>query len=594
MRSVRWTLRWNLDAVALALLAMVSFGISLKFAFDMPLLWGADERAHAGYTIDVMEGRLPTIHTPVLDDPARFPELSASLDGWKTVGRQIWVANHPPLYYLLTAPLMAVAEWLGVPAAGFLAMRVVNAAGTAASVVLVGLIARELVPGRRSVPLLAAAIAASASTLAMEGGYGYNDGLAAVAGSATLLYGIRLLRRGPRRGLLVAAALTGALAAGLKAPNLVAVAACTLMAGIAVLLYGPKRRWLAAAGTATLVGGVPALGFGWFYLRNLYLYGDLTAASALFTAFGRRSHYTVLETITSVDFQRHLFESFWIRPGYDPHLRPIPDALFAAAVIGLLLLLADWLRRRYAAPGTPSVPGPQAAADGPSAAGTPPSVTGQRCQPAGPVAAVPARRAAWCALLGHAVLLFLLLSQFRSGGGYLSQRYLLPVMPITATLLAVGVCRLAEVVPTRDRQRWQAMVSMLVSTGMLGLAFVAYRASMVSVERSAKVPGLEHSALEGPAPALALGVAALAALGFVILQARRVLELPDQDGGQPGSRTSGTDSDRAHHLVGGAPEDPIEGQGQLPDIRSAPTQVNSGSAENSTAIFTRCSAYLFA
>lgn len=572
----RWR-RWHPDTVSLALLSLVSFGISLKFAFDMPPLWGADERAHAGYAIELMRGNLPKVDTWVLDDPDRFPQLSAALEGWKTVGRQIWVANHPPLYYLIVAPLIALAEWLGVPGAGLLAMRVVNSAATAGCVVLAGLLAKELVPGRRAVMLLAAALAGAASTLSMEGGYGYNDGLAALASTATLLMGVRLLRRGPSRRLLIGAAVAATLAAGLKAPNLIAIAACTVMAAVAAWLHADRDRWWRAIGSAAVVGGVPALGFGWFYLRNLALYGDLTGANVLLGAFQRRTHEGVFELITSPSFYRGLFESFWVRPGYDPHLRVIPDALFAAAALGVLLLAATWLRHRLF--GGAGLPDRSAAARG--------------------------LRVAWVAVLTHAVLVLALLIQFRSSGGYISQRYLLPIAPVMVTVLAVGVLRLAAAVPNPDRERWDAMVMLLTSTGMLLLAFVAYRATMVSIERSKKVPGLELPALGSPAPAFALGVAALAAVGFLLVQALRVVG--DSGAGHPDAgradipdtgQADTPDTGRAPRRVDEVPEEAQKSDNaqlsDMSDMSSAPAQLNSGSTDTSTAIFTSCSAYLLA
>src|SRR5690606_23617286 len=119
---------------------------------------------------------------------------------------------------------VAVADWLGVPTAGLFAMRVINALGVALTVVVVWWIARELVPGRRTVPLLAAALMASAVTFSRDGAYAYNDGVAGLASALCLLVGIRMLRHGLRRDLLVCATLATALAAGTKAPALVAVA----------------------------------------------------------------------------------------------------------------------------------------------------------------------------------------------------------------------------------------------------------------------------------------------------------------------------------------------------------------------------------
>lgn len=542
----------------MALLSLVSFGISLRFAFAMPPLSGWDETAHAGYAIELARGNLPRIDTWVLDDHRRFPQLSDAIAGWNPRGRQVWVANHPPLYYLLAAPFMALADRLQVPGAGLLAMRVLNAAGTAGCVVVVGLIARELVT-RRAVTLLAAVLAASATTLAMQGGYGYNDGIAALVGGLVLLAGVRMLRRGPTLRRLTVVALLAAAAAGLKAPNLLAVAVCVVMAGASVLVHRPGRGGVVRAlGASGFVAVVPTLAFGWFYLRNLRLYGDLTGAEVLLTGFQRRVRGSILETAFDLGFHRRWFEEIWIRPTYDPNLRVIPHALLAAALVGLVLLCLDRLRTR--------------GQDLPDLEGEPRRSAARR-----------GLLVAWWLLGLHAVALLTLLVQFHSSGGYVHRRYLLPLLPLLATVLAVGLLRLAtalsplvpqpasasrldpsvtspssirpsEVCP--DQQRWHAMVMVLVSTGMLLLPFVADGSSAVPVERSPKVPGLGYPTLGWPAPMLAYGMAAAAALWFVVREAQRVLVVASVPGQLVASGPDGRPGNtRTRRPTGDAPFD---------------------------------------
>jgi hypothetical protein len=507
--------------VALTLLSLVSFGISLRFAFAMPPLSGWDETAHAGYVIELMRGNLPRIDTWVLDDHRRFPQLSDAIAGWNPRGRQVWAANHPPLYYLLLMPFMALADSLGMPGAGLLAMRVVNAAGTAGCVAVVGLVARELV-GRRPVTLLAAVLAASAGTLAMQGGYGYNDGVAALAGGVTLLLGITLLRRGPTLRRLTVLAIVAAVAAGTKAPNLVAVAAGVVMAGGAVLVHRPGRHTVARAFAASgFVAGVPALAFGWFYLRNLRLYGDLTGADLLLTGFQRRSRGGALQTALSPGFHRRWYEEIWIRPTYDSDLRVIPHLLLALAVLGLVLVGWDWWRRR-------------SSGQSPDSADAGETWVQRR-----------GLTVAWSVLVTHFAVVLILLIQFHSAGGYVHRRYLLPVLPLVATVLAVGLLRSAAVLGHQERDRWQELVVMLLATGMLLLPFAADGSGAVLVERVPKVLGLGYPTLGWPAPMLARGMAALAAVCFVIVEARRLLWTPD------GSRSP--DSVTARRRKGDAP-----------------------------------------
>jgi hypothetical protein len=183
-------------------------------------------------------------------------------------------------------------------------------------------------------------------------------------------------------------------------------------------------------------------------------------------------------------------------------------------------------------------------------------------------------------LLGlHAVALLALLVQFHSTGGYVHRRYLLPLLPLLATVLAVGLLRsataLSPLVPQSasalwsdpsvlppssqplevrpDQHRWHALVMVVVSTGMLLLPFVADGASAVPVERSPKVPGLGHPTLGWPAPMLAYGMAAAAAFWFVVREAQRVLVVASTPAvasvpGQPGST-------KARRPTGDAPFD---------------------------------------
>ena len=511
------------DTAIVWLLALIPFGISLMLAALMPPFWGVDERAHAGYVIELANGNLPRIDTEIPDDPSRFPDLSTAIAGWEGIGRQIWVANHPPVYYLLSLPFVAVADWLGVPTAGLFAMRVINALGVALTVVVVWWIARELVPGRRTVPLLAAALMASAVTFSRDGAYAYNDGVAGLASALCLLVGIRMLRHGLRRDLLVCATLATTLAAGTKAPALVAVAACTLMAALAAFVHPavtqpgstgtgtsdpattattgpgtldpvstgegsrPARRWWRAAGAAAVVGGVPALGFGWFYLRNLYLYGDLTAAGVLLEAFQRAPRGDLLGFLLDLRLHRRVFEAMWAHWGYSPQLLPFFDVMVVAALVGWLLLAGAWFSRwRRVSPRRDLKPRQV--------------VLG------------------WLVMVGHAVLTMVLLLNFYSAGGNISIRYLLPLTPLVMTALALGLVRLAELVPARIPARRDAVTVLAITIAMFVLGVVALRPFIQAVPEARLIPGLQDPLLDWPAPAAGAVLAIAAAAGVVALQ----------------------------------------------------------------------------
>ncbi|MBO0842919.1 MAG: hypothetical protein J2O46_07015, partial [Nocardioides sp.] len=187
--------------------------MGLQVATATQQLHQADERAHASYATVLAHGTLPSIDTPMPDEPDRYPRLASMLEGRDSAHREIWVANHPPLYYLLSVPLVWAGDALGQPNVTYVGMRVLNVAGFAATVVLAALVAGELVPRRRAVPVLTAGLALSAGAIPYRAGAIYNDGVATAAASLVLLVALRTVRDGPTRGRLAALALAGAAAA---------------------------------------------------------------------------------------------------------------------------------------------------------------------------------------------------------------------------------------------------------------------------------------------------------------------------------------------------------------------------------------------
>ena len=149
-----------------------------------------DELYHVGYAAWLLEGRLPTLTSPLPRERVPMPPG----DG---LPRRVYVANHPPLFHALAAVPIGLGERLGAPRAGFLAARLLSAALAGAGVALVGWLALLVVPGRPRVAL------ARAPGLVLVGFAG------AAAAAGVLLHG----RRSGARRLLAAAA--GGVVAGL-------------------------------------------------------------------------------------------------------------------------------------------------------------------------------------------------------------------------------------------------------------------------------------------------------------------------------------------------------------------------------------------
>jgi hypothetical protein len=442
-------------------------GAHVAISFKIPS-WGNDEAPHLGYVATLAHGHLPTIDSPIVDDPARFPPDSGFLLGWDDAHRDIWTANHPPLYHLLLVPLW----WLlGDDLAHVvIAMRLVNTLGYGAWVLLVALVARELVPRRPAVVALATVVAVSPS-LVLRSGFLMNDGWGCSAALLMMLMTIRMLRGGDAvTGRRVAvAALAGALAAGTRAPGVLVVAVCCLT--LLVCLRRDRRGLLAAVA----IGGVPALASGWFYLRNLRLYGDLTGQGALLDKFDR----VPLGGWTDVVHVPGLWEPIaaaWI-----------PVAVLATVAPYVVVRRVVRRARNHA------------------------SWRDWRPDPA------------WTMLVAHAVLtLGNLVGFVRTGGGF-HDRYLMTLMPLLATATALAMLRIrrpalravGEVVTRDGGREWRVAAAWSAALVVwLGVAF-AYEVWFYIVAKQDTNP------VEGPVPVLLLAGAVLAGVLVPVAMAHR-------------------------------------------------------------------------
>ncbi|HKQ01675.1 MAG TPA: hypothetical protein VJ735_15225, partial [Actinomycetes bacterium] len=138
-----------------------------------------DELYHVGYAATLLDGRLPTLTAPLPAD--RVPLMPD--DGRP---RRVYVANHPPLFYAISALPLGLGERFGTPRAGFLAARLLSAALAAGGLVMVAWLALVLVPDRPRVAVGAAWLAALLPSLPHVSAFAYNDGLGFLAASAAL------------------------------------------------------------------------------------------------------------------------------------------------------------------------------------------------------------------------------------------------------------------------------------------------------------------------------------------------------------------------------------------------------------------------
>jgi hypothetical protein len=408
------------------IVAFVGFG--LIHALQQPPFFAPDETAHVGYAQEIASGRLPEI--------TRFPEVPAEARQWQaergtartSAHLGVWVANHPPLFYVAVAPLVWTSRLFDAADGGLMILRVANVAFAAAGVGLTYLLALEITRRNRRLALGAAALVALVPQGHAVFSQGLNDGLGFAAGTAVLWAGVRCLRRSgelERRDLALLAA-TAAVAFGARTSTM-------LLAGAVVGVVALHRATLPAvdvaerarrAGRILLALAPGALLFGWFYLRNLALYGDIGASQYLLTLFRREERGSVLDMLN----RRFL----WLRV-YE-------------------WLLSPTTRQRLAPPG--SLVLTAASAIGVGAA----LVTGRLARRAAPSDTRTARiELRWTLTLCLVALgvVAVTIAQHVSGGGTAHARYAMPALGAAAVLVIVGADRLWV--------RWGPMVVLAVA-----------------------------------------------------------------------------------------------------------------------------------
>lgn len=419
------------STICVLLLGVLGFAMSAQVAIAMPALFKADERAHAAYAVALSQGTLPTIDTDIPDDPARYPQLAESLFGADEAHRDIWVANHPPLFYVMSLPLVWLGDAVGSPGLTLLGMRLLNALGFALTTIMVGLLARELVPRRPVVPVIASAMCIGCGAMTFVGGGIYNDGWSSAAAFMTLYLGFRMIRQSVTRERLIAAAAVGVAAAGFRSTGLVAVlflGACVL---VAMWLREPSLRtflrstFWRAVGVAACIGMAPVVVFGWFYVRNIQIYGDPTASSSLFEKFGREPNGTTLFQLVNPEFYGHLLGSLWTDGNIANHWSQAAAIVLTLTLVGLVLDAA--------------------------AKANPRSTGVLRRIRLAPQSTMQHRQdvAIWALLGGYCLLILVNVAGFIAGGGWIHARYAVPFLPFLAAGAGIAALRLGRLLPLR-------------------------------------------------------------------------------------------------------------------------------------------------
>lgn len=245
---------------------LVGMAGALTHAFSSPLFSSADELGHFDYAYQLAQGTFPVFEDgPVVDAPFG-----------KSMPVQ-WTNQHPPLFYVLLAPVVGpLADAGRLFVAGY-AARFVNVVLVGALCAAVIRAAREVFPARREIAVIAGLVTASSAWVFGTGGAIYNDILAALLSTVVIGLTVGILREGLTRTSAALLVVTGAACSLTRLHLVVIVIVCVgflLLHGLtAPSERGHRAKWF---GVSALVGLAMAAASGWFYLKNLRLTGSVT------------------------------------------------------------------------------------------------------------------------------------------------------------------------------------------------------------------------------------------------------------------------------------------------------------------------------
>jgi hypothetical protein len=408
--------------VGLVAIIVAFVGIGALHALQQPPFWPTDETAHVGYAHEVASFRLPEIRT--------VPEVPVAARQWQAERsmandlryRGVWVANHPPLHYVAVAPLVWISDATDATDGGLVLMRLANVAFAAVGVAFTFLLASELTRRNHRLALLAAALAALVPQGHAVFSQALNDGLGFAAGTAVVWAGARCLRRVDdlaRRDLVLLAA-TAVVAFGARAS--------TMLIAVGVVGIVALRRFTRPAASPAVqtrraarvlfVGLGPAVVvFGWFYARNVVLYGDIGASHYLLDLFRRDTRGSVVDMLVQWQMWSNVYDGL-MSPTIRQRIVP-PGSIVVTllAAVGVAMVLVTGRISRDLGRGRGSAPGDRS---------TDPSATLR-----------------WQLGLSLAVvaLIALTIAQHVSGGGNAHSRYAMPAIGVAAVLVVIGLER---------------------------------------------------------------------------------------------------------------------------------------------------------
>ncbi len=327
--------------------------------------------------------------------------------------RHIWTFSYesfqPPLYYVLMVPVYLAGNAAGGPVTAVYLLRLVNALLAAALAPITWMLAREVLPGRPWFALAAGATAVAVPGLLLNLTQVTNDTLAAVLGGLVLVLTVRWTGLGftwIRAGIL-GATLGAAVLTKLTVLGLVPAVALALL--VPAALDRRPETLLRQIGYGGLTAAVTAIVVAPWVLINEHVYGKALPPHDFMSAV-----FLVPKLSPAVargDVGHALQTYFTGEPvGVMPLANPVIEFAgfwILAACLGLVLLP---IARRPFTPGTLLV---------------------------------------LAIAVGGEMALGIVMPVFSQVGGFTPGRYLYPIAPAAATLLAAGTWSLLPIPPAR-------------------------------------------------------------------------------------------------------------------------------------------------
>ncbi|MBU0704212.1 MAG: glycosyltransferase family 39 protein, partial [Chloroflexi bacterium] len=290
------------------LVLIAYLALSLAYSLNSPLYEPTDELRHFRYvrhiavyhSLPVQSADAPRAQS---HHPPLYYMLGALVSGWVPIAQEVYyeplvnphwdgrvweVSADNKNQYLHSDDVGQFGKlppFHGVTLAVYL-VRWMTALIGAGVVWLTYLVGRELFPDRPALAVGGAALVAFNPQFIYLSGAVNNDIPAALCGAAVLLVCVRMLRRGPSPRSDVALGLFYGLALLTK---LHLLALLGLIELAYVLAAWRTRNWRAFLRSNLILLGLAAVISGWWFGRNLALYGDLTGMSKVNELWAGRS-----------------------------------------------------------------------------------------------------------------------------------------------------------------------------------------------------------------------------------------------------------------------------------------------------------------